>query len=58
MYLAGKSEEAERIAADFIHDSDFEPIGVGVWERPGIGGVVWDYAARTYREPSQRQLPI
>jgi hypothetical protein len=58
MYLAGKGEEAERIAAGFIRDSDFESIGVGVWERPGNGGVVWDYAARTYREPSQRQLPI
>ena len=31
MYLAGKGEEAERIAADFIHDSDFKPIGVGGW---------------------------
>jgi hypothetical protein len=29
MYLAGKGEEAERIAADFIHDSNFEPSGVG-----------------------------
>ena len=58
MYFAGKDEEAERIAAGFIRNSDFKPIGVWVWERPGIGGVVWDYAARTYREPSQRQPSI
>jgi hypothetical protein len=31
MYLAGKGEEAERIAADFIRDSDFKPIGAGGW---------------------------
>ena len=47
MYFAGKGEEAERIAADFIHDSDFKPISVGVGERIGNGGVVWDNAART-----------
>ena len=58
MYLAGKGEEAERIAADFIHDSDFKPISVGVGVMIGNGGVVWELAARTYREPSQRQLPI
>ena len=40
MYLAGKGEEAERIAADFIHDADFKPISVGVGERIGNGGVV------------------
>ena len=40
MYLAGKGEEAERIAADFIHDSDFKPIDGGIGERVGNGGVV------------------
>ena len=52
MYLAGKDEEAEGIATGFIRNPDFKPIGV--WERLGNEGAVWDYAARTYREPSQR----
>ena len=35
MYFAAKDEEAERINADFIHDSDFKPIGVGGWREDG-----------------------